>query len=573
MQFKIEEQIRITTPNISEFITQEATKRPSNKKRLIAQIAAIHEGITKNYNKYTAEELEKAVPSWLMPYPKPILLNHNLESEPLGRIVNADFTKNAEGLGYIRLRSVILDPIAMSKVSDGRYLTGSVGGMPQAAICSICHQDVIAAAREGDRCGHMRGQTYEERTCVYEHRGIAFHEYSFVNAPGDSHSQVENVSEANAELSVFSLNTEAGTVSQFRESDGLVDLREWLTESQAAQVYMDIAFGTQYSESFEIPKNISFSELNRTIYKELESPTSNEQDMTDKTVPKEDVLQVAELLTDILHGKKNEVDVVEEAPAAEDEIAENDETEAEEVATQEEDATEETAEVQEEAEEVQEDATAEETEIEETESPEGQESKAHECDGCDECNSEEAAEESVDETETETEESAEVETEEEAPAESDAEASVEELQAEIDSLKAENQTLKEENTKMKEALHAELVEKVVDARIAVGHTAAEERDAAIEEYSKRSAQSLADTLVDVRAFAEKNGYEVNVVGGTVPSLEIRAVATNQSGSDIVDDSTDVTEEVAVNEEDLLVSEFTQLLVSGQERYLQSKINS
>ena len=72
-------------------------------------------------------------------------------------MVNASFERNSEGVGYIQLRAAIVSPLAAAKVIDGRYLTGSVGGIPTGAICSICETDVIAAAKEGTRCGQRGG--------------------------------------------------------------------------------------------------------------------------------------------------------------------------------------------------------------------------------------------------------------------------------------------------------------------------------------------------------------------------------------------------------------------------------
>jgi hypothetical protein len=57
--------------------------------------------------------------------------------------------------------------------------------------------------------------------------------------------------------------------------------------------------------------------------------------------------------------------------------------------------------------------------------------------------------------------------------------------------------LEEENAKLKKALHNTLVERVVDAKIAVGVESVENRDKAIEEHASRTASSLADSLRDL----------------------------------------------------------------------------
>jgi hypothetical protein len=211
--------VGFNAPEIAQALEKQGTiaKVRSGQKRLIVEIASIHEGVTSNFNKYTKEELTRAVDSWMLPYPKPILLNHDMNSEPMGRMLESFINESADKRAYIALRAVISDPLAMAKVMDGRYLTGSVGGMPEAAICSICHVDVVAASREGDGCGHRRGGKYDEKTCVYEHRGIKFYEYSFVNAPGDSESIV-TMKNQESNMSLYSIDMQAQSVLMMSES-------------------------------------------------------------------------------------------------------------------------------------------------------------------------------------------------------------------------------------------------------------------------------------------------------------------------------------------------------------------
>ena len=65
----------------------------NSKNGLIIEVAAIHEGLTSNYNNYSAQELEKALQSWVDPYPKPIILNHDLNTEAIGRVMAAKMDK------------------------------------------------------------------------------------------------------------------------------------------------------------------------------------------------------------------------------------------------------------------------------------------------------------------------------------------------------------------------------------------------------------------------------------------------------------------------------------------------
>jgi hypothetical protein len=83
--------------------------------------------MTANYNNYSAIELEKALQSWVEPYPKPIILNHDLNTEPIGRVMAAKMDQEQDGNKFVRLQIAITDPVAAQKIMDKRYLTGSVG--------------------------------------------------------------------------------------------------------------------------------------------------------------------------------------------------------------------------------------------------------------------------------------------------------------------------------------------------------------------------------------------------------------------------------------------------------------
>ena len=54
----------------------------------------------------------------------------------------AKMDKEQDGSAYVRLQVAITDPIAIQKVMDKRYLTGSVGGRAGKAVCSISGDDL-----------------------------------------------------------------------------------------------------------------------------------------------------------------------------------------------------------------------------------------------------------------------------------------------------------------------------------------------------------------------------------------------------------------------------------------------
>lgn len=165
---------------------------------LMPKIEAIHAGTTANYTRYSEMSLRgvmenhSGVHSWTYPYPKPMLKNHDTWEEPLGRITSAQFvTDSLTGKSAIVVIPTITDPEAIEKILDGRYLTVSIGGETDSAICSICGQDII----NDGWCEHNKGQKYEVKgkglqTCTWEIGELWFHELSFVNVPADENAQV-----------------------------------------------------------------------------------------------------------------------------------------------------------------------------------------------------------------------------------------------------------------------------------------------------------------------------------------------------------------------------------------------
>ena len=85
---------------------------------LIVEVAAIHSGVTANYNFYGENELEKSLDSWITPYPKPIIINHDVNSDPIGRVIGAKMDREPNGIAFVRLQAAITDPVAIQRVMD-----------------------------------------------------------------------------------------------------------------------------------------------------------------------------------------------------------------------------------------------------------------------------------------------------------------------------------------------------------------------------------------------------------------------------------------------------------------------
>lgn len=189
------------------------------EKKLILKpkIAAIHEGRTRNHTIYQEDKLRGTMVhekgptgmySFMYPYKKPMLKNHDTDSEPTGRIESAQFVKTTEGHGYVMIVPHITDQDTVEKILDGRYLTVSIGASTDSAICNVCGTDII---KDG-WCEHERGQEYDGTTCGWILGNLWFDECSWVNVPADTNAIILNKedSEIYAEINQESYDVTTG---------------------------------------------------------------------------------------------------------------------------------------------------------------------------------------------------------------------------------------------------------------------------------------------------------------------------------------------------------------------------
>lgn len=160
---------------------------------LLPRIEAIHAGRTRNYNHYLADKLRgdasigSGVYSWLQPYAKPVIYNHDTDTEATGRILSAAYADYTQaGRPGIIVIPKITEPKAVQALRDERLLTVSIGASSDAAICSICGTDIV---NEG-YCGHMKGEEYNGQVAEWIAGNIWFDELSWVNVPADSDAMV-----------------------------------------------------------------------------------------------------------------------------------------------------------------------------------------------------------------------------------------------------------------------------------------------------------------------------------------------------------------------------------------------
>lgn len=624
MDFK--ESLTLEIPEIGERLHEFAESQ--TKSGLVVEVHAIHEGMTKNYNYYSKEELTKSLESWFTPYQKPIIKNHDMYEEPLGRVMSARMASESDGTSYVLLQAAINDAAAMEKVADKRYLTGSVGGKAGKALCSVCKTDwANADPYEGLPCKHRRGKVYKGELMYFEMQDIEFKEYSFVNSPADSRSTVSAFGDAVGKdvgdgeesedetygIHFFSLEmdkesvyelTESGDVDVFankrkkdsapvyhglrgaflttlaefdtddesniRDSDGdikyadpgfqkdgrkrhLIDTKDHVRATWAhIKVSKDLG---EYSpdEIDQMEKctlaaakkfGITIDDSKKDSEETLMSGKTDEVVETDET---EDILAVAEGLSEDLASEAEDVDDTEEGTedgqegeAASDEGANGDDEDNEASAEHDgsEDAEADGQDASEEAEEGSADGdAAEEDELEGQETPKASRTdkqnkdatrESDEADEADEDSGNESDEEESDETDA------------------DAELSGDEEER-VSALEARITTLTEENTKLRTALKKGLAERVVDRKIELGMVEKTDRADSLTEHLARSASSLADSIRDLSEMAP-SGAGVN----GAPKVTNESEATDlEEGDQETDDTDDLTPEAKA--EDLFVN--------------------
>jgi len=176
--------------------------------------------LTGHYHYYSPKMVAKGADTLLTPFKKPWLVNHDMDSDPIGRIQNAYYVSTPpailpetfidsinnisyhdkktlsylkrfkpflydnkfEGLGYVEVSANITDEEAIKKVLDGRYHTISVGYDTNSLHCSECFQDL----KKDGLCEHTRGHDYGSGKMFYIFGDMTYRESSFVNAPADS---------------------------------------------------------------------------------------------------------------------------------------------------------------------------------------------------------------------------------------------------------------------------------------------------------------------------------------------------------------------------------------------------
>lgn len=161
---------------------------------LDVEMEATHSGKNHNYCVYYEDSMEKDAESFVNPFKKPMLKNHDDYSEPLGRITQSWFGPSAltDERSAIHLKTRVTDQDAIPKFLDGRYGTVSIGGTMGTVTCNVCGKTILKDGKF-KFCGHWRGETYKDQVCYWGAKDIEYHEVSTVNNPADDFAQIMKV--------------------------------------------------------------------------------------------------------------------------------------------------------------------------------------------------------------------------------------------------------------------------------------------------------------------------------------------------------------------------------------------
>ncbi|MFN9108834.1 MAG: hypothetical protein ACK5XN_01975, partial [Bacteroidota bacterium] len=241
--------------------------------------------------------------------------------------------KEQDGSSYVRLQIAITDPVAVQKVLDKRYLTGSVGGRANKAVCSISGTDLAKETEAGRPpiSKYRRGQVYKGKLAYVDMQDISFKEYSFVNQPADSKSSVRSVKGPDsadvattdgqwvAKSSAFVLHMNEEDIVSIEENQSVLTS---LKKKESKPLYLHLkgsfltALSVHESENYNNSNNSLLSDGDEKI-----STDSQEIKTMDNVETQEDILAVAEELSSDLSSIASESGEEKEQPKAEEQVS------------------------------------------------------------------------------------------------------------------------------------------------------------------------------------------------------------------------------------------------------------
>lgn len=281
---------------------------------LLPRIEAIHAGSTRNSTRYPAEklrgneELKSGVYSWMNPFPKPVIYNHDVETDATGRIQAAAFAEyTAAGRPGIIVVPKITDEKAIEGILGGRLMTVSIGATTDAAICSVCGTDIIG---EGF-CGHYKGEEYDGVKAEWIVGNVWFDELSWVNVPADQDAMIVDAGGVISTAESFAYNGREIINLGKNTTEWLVDSQTVLAEGlQPAKEKGDSTLLTEQEIQALQEELASVKESNETLVSEKEVLTAENEQL--KTVV-EETTSAKETAEQALAEKETELATAQES--------------------------------------------------------------------------------------------------------------------------------------------------------------------------------------------------------------------------------------------------------------------
>ena len=264
-----------------------------------------HSGRRINNRIYPTKGQKEGISTVTSPYPKPILVHHDGQTDPIGRFTMGkwddlssmavsffddinDFMelkaaydsdepsriytamkkfnlltdRNWPGLGRMRVQASINDELAIEKFLDGRYITFSAGSTTDRHVCSICESDWS----KGDLCEHRHGKIYDGDICVFITGTFEVLEGSVVNMPADDLSQVLSMEMTGSPNSITN-NSDKFTID--RNTIYLSDSTYHITENDMSEHVLESVDNTEND-------HVSTDTSSEDATAELQSETSKE---------------------------------------------------------------------------------------------------------------------------------------------------------------------------------------------------------------------------------------------------------------------------------------------------------
>lgn len=252
-------------------------------------VEATHSGINRNGWNYHSDSMANDANSFLNPFKKPLLKNHSMYSEPMGRVKDAYFSSSEIDTtrDCINLNFRVTDKDAIEKFLDGRYQTFSISGNPTKITCGICGKDIL---KDGTVkfCGHWRNEVYNGQKAIWNATGISYDECSVVNDPADSYAQVKKiviVNESNKDSSDGSSVTDMLNDIDYALKDNVQDNAE-----ENKEIVEDANESTENNEENEANKIADQKENNVKTENEDSSEDDTIKSLQDSLAEKENLI-------------------------------------------------------------------------------------------------------------------------------------------------------------------------------------------------------------------------------------------------------------------------------------------